>query len=82
MFGRVMHVLCQFSSKMRKITLEHVLNWPNPAKFENREDTEIPRNSVKMTVYDLQNTKISKIKQPLFLIAMEPYAHLCEQNLL
>ena len=46
-----------FSSRTRKMTLEHSLNGPNPTYFENRENAEIGRNIVKITFFDLRNTK-------------------------
>ena len=57
-FGR--HDACFFvscSSRTRKISLEHFLNRSKPANFENREYVENAGNSVKMTVFDLQNIK-------------------------
>ena len=59
--------LVSFSSRTRKITLEHLLNGPIRTKFENRKNAEINGNSVKMAVFDLQNAqtraflKISRI---------------------
>ena len=35
-------VVGQFSSRTRKTTLEYFLNVLNPAKFESRENAEIP----------------------------------------
>ena len=48
--AREIHVL-RFFVKDAKIALEHYLNGPNRTKFDNRENIEIPGNSVRSGVF-------------------------------
>ena len=53
-----------FSSRTRKMILEHFLNGPNGANFENRENTENAENSVENGLFrpwKRQNSAILKV---------------------
>ena len=46
---------------------EHFLNGSNWTNFENRENAEIAGNSVKMALFDLQNTKTRPFFQDAYM---------------
>ena len=60
-----------FSSRTRKMTLKHFFKGPNRENFEKRKNVEIVGNSVKMTVFDLQNAKA----RAFFEISTWNYVH-------
>ena len=70
--GGVCMFLGQVSLRTRKMTPEDLFNGPNPTKFENRKNAEILENTVKMAVFDLQNTKT----RPFFKISTQIFVHL------
>ena len=67
--GVVIHVFRSvFHQDREKMTLVHFLNGQNRPKFENGENTEIPGDSMKIAVFDLQNANTySVIFQDIYL---------------
>ena len=59
-----------FSSGTRKMTVKHFLNGPNRTNFENRENTEIARDSVK-------NSLLSTFKTPKLGHFQDIYLKFC-----
>ena len=54
--GRGMHVIeYVFRQGREKMTIEYFMNGPTRTKLEGRENAGIRRNSVKVSIFDLQN---------------------------
>ena len=55
-----------------KITIKNALSGLKRTKFTNQENAEIPGNSVKITVFDIQNTKT----RSFFTISIWNFVHI------